>query len=108
MPIQKEWLELTEEHIDTVPEVLGIYELGDSDGRIVYMGATDKSEELRGVLRFHQREHPGTVQKFRFMLAPFLHHPELLLHKHRQMFEVENGGPPLLQYSLSKGYLTPV
>lgn len=105
MPIQKEWLDLTQDQIDTVPEAPGIYELGDTEGNVLYIGFTDKAEELRGVLRYHGQENSGDVHKFRFLLAAFLQHPELLFQKHEETFEAENGSPPQLQQSLSKGYI---
>ena len=103
MPIQKDWSQFNKEQVDVVPTAQGIYELGDAEGQIVYIGFTEKAEDLKSVLSHHLKNGPENITLFRFLPAAFLQHPELLCQKHRQSFEAEHGGKPKLQDTLPKG-----
>jgi hypothetical protein len=38
MPLTKPWLEATDESVRRIPGTLGVYEIGDADGEILYIG----------------------------------------------------------------------
>jgi len=40
MPILKEWLRFNRENMVSVPEVDGVFELGDEEGKIIYIAGT--------------------------------------------------------------------
>lgn len=103
MPIQKDWSQFSNEQIAAVPSAQGIYELGDTEGQIVYIGFTEKAEDIKSVLSHHLKNNPEHVKLFRILPVAFLQHPELLCQKHRQLFEAEYGGKPKLQDKIIKG-----
>ncbi|MER3421155.1 MAG: hypothetical protein C4290_11820 [Chloroflexota bacterium] len=49
MALNKPWIEATEEHLRRLPGALGVYEIGDAAGTVLYIGfAGGRSRFLRG------------------------------------------------------------
>lgn len=53
MSIQKRWSRLTSENVAEVPEVSGVYELGNRLRNVIYIGRAGGGNTLRGRLRQH-------------------------------------------------------
>ena len=103
MPIQKEWSQFNQEEVEAVPVAQGVYELGDADGQIVYIGFTERAEDLKGLLTCHLQANLENIKLFRVLPSAFLQHPELMAQKQCEMFKAEHGEEPKLQNSLTKG-----
>ncbi len=103
MPIPKDWSQFNQEEVDAVPKAQGVYELGDADGQIVYIGFTERAEDIKDMLSCHLKENSEVIKFFRVLPAAFLQHPELMAQKQCEMFKAEHGEEPKLQNSLTKG-----
>lgn len=66
--LNKPWRDLTAEDVARVPGQLGVYQLGDERGAVVYIGfAGGKSLfGLRGVLQRHIDERAPVASRFRY------------------------------------------
>ena len=106
MPIRKRWSKFTKQLIDSVPTKDGIYELADVKDEIVYIGSSDKGEDIRGRLRFHKKNKSRTIKSFRFILASFLQSAIAMEQQHCELFKAKHGGKlPRLQKKMPRGYL---
>jgi len=47
MPIAKRWSKFTWDKLEDVPDVYGVYELGDAKGNIIYIGSGRLRDRLR-------------------------------------------------------------
>lgn len=63
MPIRKDWIEFTPENIARVPEKDGVYELGDSEGTVIYIAGTSN---LRQGLQEKMEEDEPCFKEARF------------------------------------------
>lgn len=106
MPIQKRWSKFIKEMIDSVPTEDGIYELADVKNEIVYIGSSDRGEDVRGRLRFHKKNKSRIIKSFRFILADFLQSATEMEEEHCELFKAKhNGKLPRLQKRMPRGYL---
>jgi hypothetical protein len=105
MPILKRWSKFTQAMVDSAPAKAGIYELGNSRGEIVYIGSSEKGEDIRGGLRFHKKNKPKSVRCFRFLLAGLFQNAEAMEQYHCELFKDKHGRLPKLQKRMPKGYL---
>jgi hypothetical protein len=66
--MQKPWTPLTPEAVRALPGQLGVYQLADAEGRIVFIGAAGGRSllGLRGELEQALRERPGAALRFRY------------------------------------------
>ena len=55
MPLRKEWQAFRSEGMRRIPATVGVYELGDAEGRVIYIGYAGgrTSFGLRGVIADH-------------------------------------------------------
>ena len=65
MPIRNKWRDFNEQEINRVPEVAGVYELGDANERIVYIGSSKSSIRARLLTHIKARK-TLRVKYFRF------------------------------------------
>jgi hypothetical protein len=65
--LAKPWLELTPEAVKALPGQLGVYQLADPEGRVVYIGFAGGRSlfGLRSELERALRERPGGAARFR-------------------------------------------
>jgi hypothetical protein len=65
--MEKPWIELTPEAVRALPGQLGVYQLADADGRIVYIGAAGGRTlfGLRSELERALAERPAGAVRFR-------------------------------------------
>jgi hypothetical protein len=65
--MEKPWIALTSGAVKALPGQLGIYQLADSEGRVVYIGFAGGRSlfGLRGELERALRDRPGSAQRFR-------------------------------------------
>ena len=63
----KPWIELTIETVQALPGQLGVYQLADAEGRVVYIGYAGGRSlfGLRSELERALRERPGGATRFR-------------------------------------------
>ncbi len=105
MPIPKRWSVFTKAKLWLVPSKQGIYELGDTRKEVVYIGSSDRGEDIRGRLNFHKNHKPQSVRYFRFKLAGIFESPIVIEQKHCEFFVAEYGRLPRLQKRMPRGYL---
>ena len=65
--LEKPWIELTPEAVKALPGQLGVYQLADAEGRVVYIGFAGGRSlfGLRSELERALRERPGGAARFR-------------------------------------------
>src|SRR5258705_10591973 len=65
--MEKPWIELTSEAVQALPGQLGVYQLADAEGRIVYIGFAGGRSlfGLRSELERALKERPGGAARFR-------------------------------------------
>ena len=65
--MEKPWTELTAEAVAALPGQLGVYQLADAEGRVVYIGVAGGRSlfGLRGELQCALAERPAGAQRFR-------------------------------------------
>ena len=105
MPRPKRWSLFTISRLRFVPDVSGVYELGDAKGVIVYIGSGDSKHGVRGRLLFHKKDKPSSVRYFRFLETGIFQSPLALEEEHCDKFKAEYGRLPRLQRRMPKGYL---
>jgi hypothetical protein len=66
--LTKPWIELTPEAVKALPGQLGVYQLADAEGRIVYIGAAGGLAlfGLRSELERALRDRPSGAARFRY------------------------------------------
>ena len=66
--LDKSWISLTEEHVAHVPGHLGVYQLADAAGEIVYIGVAGGRSlfGLKGALTDMLHLPPAGAQQFRY------------------------------------------
>ncbi len=66
--LEKPWIELTPEAVRALPGQLGVYQLADAQGRIVYIGAAGGRTlfGLRSELERALKERPAGAVRFRY------------------------------------------
>ena len=105
MPISKRWSPFILAKLRLVPNVQGIYELGDSRGGIVYIGSGDSKHGVSSRLNFHKKYKPKSVKYFRFLKAGFFESPIAIEEEHCDLFVARYGRLPRLQRRMPRGYL---
>ena len=105
MPIPKRWSKFTHAIVDSAPAKAGIYELGNSNGEVVYIGSSEEGEDIRGRLRFHKKKNSRSVRYFRFLLAGLFQNAKAMEQHHCELFKARYGRLPRLQKRMPKGYL---
>jgi len=65
MPIRNKWRDFNEQEINRVPEVAGVYELGDANEHVVYIGSSESSIRARLLTHIKARK-TVRVEYFRF------------------------------------------
>ena len=65
--IERPWLDLTDEAVRRIPAMLGVYELGDTDGRVRLIGFAG-GRSLFG-LRSEVGSHVGSFDRFRYEIT---------------------------------------
>src|SRR5262245_11181565 len=65
--LEKPWIELTAEKVKALPGQLGVYQLADSEGRIVFIGVAGGHSlfGLRSEVERALKERPGGATRFR-------------------------------------------
>jgi hypothetical protein len=65
--MEKPWIALTAEAVKALPGQLGVYQLADADGRVVYIGYAGGRSlfGLRSELKRALRDRPGGAARFR-------------------------------------------
>jgi hypothetical protein len=65
--MEKPWTELTPEAVKKLPGQLGVYQLADAGGRVIYIGFAGGRSlfGLRSELERALRERPGSATRFR-------------------------------------------
>jgi hypothetical protein len=104
MPIRKQWSPFTWARLQRVPDVAGIYELGDARGEIVYIGSGDSASGVKGRLYYHKGHMPQSVRYFRYLQAGFFQSPIDMENHHCQLFVDRYGRLPRLQQRMPRGY----
>jgi hypothetical protein len=81
--LEKPWIELTPEAVKALPGQLGVYQLADAGGRVVYIGFAGGRSlfGLRSELERALRERPGGAARFRCEINQqyMSRHQELLM-----------------------------
>lgn len=100
MPIQKRWSRFSWDNIEGVPDDAGVYELGNSNGEVVYVG---KSENLRQRLIQHKNDPSKSRSKyFRYELAGLFDSPSDMERRHGEKYQEEHGSLPPKQKRLPR------
>lgn len=98
MPLNSKWHPLAEGAVEGVPAVPGVYELGDRNREVVYIGGSDA--DIREALRYHMRTAPMDVKRFRVLTT--LHGPpQAVARGHVRRFFRRNRRLPKYQDSIS-------
>jgi hypothetical protein len=99
--LEKPWIELTPEAVKALPGQLGVYQLADADGRVVYIGFAGGRSlfGLRSELERALQERPGGAARFRCEVNQQYtsrHRELLMLHvaDHGGLPEVNAADPP--------------
>jgi hypothetical protein len=100
--LDKPWVELTPAAVRALPGQLGVYQLADAEGRVVYVGFAGGRSlfGLRSELERALRERPGGATRFRCEVNQqyTTRYQELLmLHvaEHGELPEVNQADPPV-------------
>ena len=66
--LEKPWIELAPEAVKSLPGQLGVYQLADAEGRVVYIGFAGGRSlfGLRSELERALKERPGGATRFRY------------------------------------------
>jgi hypothetical protein len=93
--MEKPWVGLTPETVKALPGQLGVYQLADADGRVVYIGFAGGRSlfGLRSELERALRDRPGGAQRFRVEINQQYtsRHQELLM-----LHVADHGSLPLV------------
>ena len=75
--LEKPWIELTAEAVKALPGQLGVYQLAEAEGRVVYIGYAGGRSlfGLRSELERALEERPGGATRFRYRGEPAIHEP---------------------------------
>ena len=99
--MEKPWVEMTPETVKALPGQLGVYQLADAQGRVVYIGYAGGRSlfGLRSELERALRERPGAAARFRIEINQqyMSRHQELLmLHvaDHGSLPVINQADPP--------------
>ena len=100
MPIQKRWALFSWENVEEVPEDAGAYELGNSNGEVVYVGS---SRNLHQRLIQHKNDPSKRRCKyFRYELTTIFEAPSDLERRHGERYEDRYGRLPPKQKRLPR------
>lgn len=93
--MEKPWIALTPEAVRVLPGQLGVYQLADADGRVVYIGYAGGRSlfGLRSELERALRDRPGGAARFRVEINQqyTTRHQELLM-----LHVADHGSLPLV------------
>ena len=96
--MNSKWHPLAQGAVEGVPAAPGVYELGDRNREVVYIGGSDA--DIREALRYHMRTAPMDVKRFRVLTT--LHGPpQAVVRGHVRRFFRRNRRPPKYQDSIS-------
>jgi hypothetical protein len=104
MPIRKTWSAFTWARLQSVPNIAGVYELGDAKGEVVYIGSGDSEQGVKGRLYYHKNHMPKWVRHFRYFAAGVSESPIMMETHHCALFVERYGRPPRLQQRMPRGY----
>jgi hypothetical protein len=100
--MDKPWVELTAEAVKALPGQLGVYQLADAGGRVIYIGFAGGRSlfGLRSELERALREKPGDATRFRVEINQQYttrYHELLMLHvaDHGSLPVVNQADPPV-------------
>jgi hypothetical protein len=102
--LEKPWIALTPEAVKALPGQLGVYQLADAEGRIVYIGFAGGRSlfGLRSELERALKERPGGAARFRYEVNQQYtsRHLELLMlhvadHGSQPLVNAADPAPPL-------------
>ena len=100
--MEKPWLALTPEAVKALPGQLGVYQLADAQGRVVYIGFAGGRSlfGLRSELERALRDRPGGAARFRIEINQQYttrYHELLMLHvaDHGSLPVVNAADPPV-------------
>ena len=62
MPLLQKWSKFNKEHVENEPESYGVYELGDGDGNILYIGQGRVRLRLNSAFGNGRNPKPGTAK----------------------------------------------
>jgi len=99
MPLNSKWHPLVEGAVEGVPAVVGVYELGDRNREVVYIGGSDT--DIREALRYHMNTAPVDVKRFRVLTSLSHGLPQGVVRGHVRRFVRRNQRLPKYQKSLS-------
>jgi hypothetical protein len=96
--LEKPWLLMTQENINSLPGQLGVYELGDDSEQVIYIGQADARSKFG--LRGEIQKHLNTAELFRceVNMSYSTRYQELLM-----VFQADTGRLPEL--NIDTGYL---
>lgn len=98
MPLNSKWHPLVEGAVEGVPSLPGVYELGDRNREILYIGGSDT--DIREALRYHRRTAPVDVRRFRVLTSLSHGRPQGVVRGHVRRFFRRNLRLPKYQESI--------
>lgn len=102
MPIQSIWRAFRKQSLRGLPDKAGVYELGDAEKQIVYIGSSRSSIRDR-LLSHKEMKRFIPARYFRFKLASAFEDAREMEQKHCELFKKQhNGLLPRLQKSAPK------
>jgi hypothetical protein len=100
--MEQPWIELTANTVAALPAQLGVYQLGDAQGRVVYIGCAGGRSlfGLRGELERALKERPAGAARFRYEVNQQYttrHRELLMLHlaDHGSLPMINSADPPI-------------
>ena len=100
--MEKPWIQLTSETVRALPAQLGVYQLADAEGRVVYIGCAGGRSlfGLRGELERALNERPAGAARFRYEVNQQYtsrHRELMMLHlaDHGALPAVNAADPPI-------------
>lgn len=104
MPIQKRWSRFTKKRLQSVSKVRGIYELGDANREVLYIGKGGSESGVKSRLGIHKVQKPKSVRLFRAKPASLFESPIQMEHEECAKFKKKHGRLPRLQKRMPRDF----